>query len=371
MQNMTPIGELNQALSSTYRHAAGGVLEWKQEKAFFEAQIKRNPKISRAVNNREPATIESLKLAVRECAAMGLSMSPNAQLVYFIPRKTRKRKQGESDADYFRVPIIVTATPSYRGLAYSAMNYAGAAHVAAEVVFQAELDGTKTGDPNVPHFIYNGPIREPKHRPTLDSKQRNENDAVGVYCVVKMQDSTFRCEYVDAPTVLKIRQLSDLPNSLMWTKLWTEGWRKVPIRRICKTVMVTSSRLAVAIESLNRVEGIGFDETPAALSDDRDASRGVAGLADAMNHRAIEHEDLSQEHEPKDAITLQHPTESKHPPGTIEWWLNQIGAADSLQRLDDIKVAALTDGVDQSEDADAFRQQYSTRFKAIKDGDSQ
>lgn len=369
MKELTPIGELNQALSSTYRHAAGGVLEWKQEKAFFEAQIKKNWRIDRAVNNRVPATIDSLKLAVRECAAMGLSMSPNAQLVYFIPRKTRKKKHGESDADYNSVPIIVTATPSYRGLAYSAMNYAGAAHVAAEVVFQTELDGADRGDPNVPHFIYNGPIREPKHRPTLNPKQRNESDAVGVYCVVKMQDGTFRCEYVDAPTVLKIRQLSDLPNSLMWTKLWTEGWRKVPIRRICKTVMVTSSRLSVAIESLNRVEGIGFDETPAALSDDRDASRGVAGLGDAMKQRAIEHDDLSNEQEPKDAITLQDVAESSQPPGTIEWWCDQIIAAESLQRLDDIKAAALSDGVDQSEDADAFRQQYSTRFKAIKDED--
>jgi len=357
MKNMTPVGELNRALSSTYRHAAGGVLEWKQEKAFFEAQIKRNPKISRAVNNRIPATIESLKLAVRECAAMGLSMSPNAQLVYFIPRKTRKMKPGESKSEYDRVPIIVTATPSYRGLAYSAMNYAGAEQVAAEVVFEADK------------FEYRGPVQEPLHIPTLNNKLRNEGSAIGVYAVVRMQGGTSRCEYVDAPTVQKIRQLSDFPNGLMWTKLWTEGWRKVPIRRICKTVMVTSSRLSVAIESLNRVEGIGFDETPVALSDDRDATVGVAGLADAMNHRAIEHEDLSDESEPKDAITLQDAAESTQPPGTIEWWCDQIMAAESLQRLDDIKVAALSDGVDQSEDADAFRQQYSLRFNAIKEGE--
>jgi len=214
MRELTPIGELNQALSSTYRHAAGGVLEWKQEKAFFEAQIKRNAKISRAVNNRVPATIDSLKLAVRECAAMGLSMSPNAQLVYFIPRKTRKQKPGESKADYESVPIIVTATPSYRGLAYSAMNYAGAEQIAAEVVFQAELDGAKIDDSHAPCFIYNGPMREPKHRPTLQPLQRNESDAVGVYALVRMQGGTFRCEYVDPPTVLKIRQWSDFPNGI-------------------------------------------------------------------------------------------------------------------------------------------------------------
>lgn len=358
MRQLTPIGELNQALSSTYRHAAGGVLEWKQEKAFFEAQIKRNPKISRAVQNKIPATVESLKLAVRECAAMGLSMSPNAQLVYFIPRKARKKKPGESDADYNSVPIIVTATPSYRGLAYSAMNYAGAEQVAAEVVFDAD------------DFEYRGPIQEPKHIPTLDNKLRNEGAAIGVYAIVRMQGGTFRCEYVDAPTVQKIRQLSDFPNGLMWTRLWTEGWRKVPIRRICKTVMVTNSRMFAAIESLNKYEGIGFDEAPTALLNDHDATRGVAGLGDAMKHRAIEHDELVDEPPPKDAIQLQDQAESRHPLGAIEWWVNQIDAAESLQRLDDIKAAALADQVDTSADADVFRTHYSDRCKAVREANA-
>lgn len=355
MKPLTPVGELNLALSSTYRHAAGGVLEWKAEKAFFEAQIKRNPKISCAVNNRVPATVESLKLAVRECAAMGLSMSPNAQLVYFIPRKARKMKPGESKQDYENVPIIVTATPSYRGLAYSAMNYAGAEQVAAEVVFAAD------------QFEYRGPIQEPLHIPTLDNTKRHEGVAIGVYAVVRMNGGTYRCEYTDAPTVQKIRQLSDFPNGLMWTKLWTEGWRKVPIRRICKTVMVTNSRMAAAVNALNHSEGIGFDEAPLALTDDQDATRGVAGLGDAMKQRAIEHDDLSNEPEAKDAITLQNPAESTHPPGSIEWWISQIGAADSLQRLDDIKAAALADSVDVSADADMFRSHYADRRKQIKE----
>lgn len=359
MKELTPIGELNRSLSATYRHAAGGVLEWKQEKAFFEAQVKRNPKINRAVQNREVATIESLKLAVRECAAMGLSMSPNAQLVYFIPRKARRKKNGESEQDYSRVPIIVTATPSYRGLAYSAMNYAGAAQIAAEVVFGAD------------DFQYRGPINEPLHLPTIDNTLRNEGNAIGVYAIVKMQDGTFRCEYVDAPTVQKIRQLSDFPNGMMWTKLWTEGWRKVPIRRICKTVMVTSSRLAVAIESLNRVEGISFDETPAAITDQQDATRGSAGLGDALRQRTIEHDDLADEPEPLDAIQLSEVADSKHPPGSIEWWIDQCAAADDFERLDDIKAAALADGVDRSDDADIFREQWTSRRKAIREANDE
>ena len=359
MKALTPVGELNRAVSSTYRHAAGGVLEWKQEKAFFEAQIKKNWQIARAVNNNVTATIESLKLAVRECASMGLSMSPNAQLVYFIPRKARKQKAGESKEDYAKVPIIVTATPSYRGLAYIAMNYAGAQQIAAEVVYEADL---------IPpcKFEYRGPITEPLHKPTLDNTKRHEKAAIGVYAVVRMQDGTFRCEYVDAPTVQKIRQLSDFPNGMMWKKLWTEGWRKVPIRRICKTVMVTEPRMAVAVEAMNTVEGISFDEIPTTEAEARERiSSGVAGLGEAMKQQVIEH-DEPIDAEPTEAITLQDPKSCTHPPGSIEWWSIQVLAAETLARMDDIKVAALADGVDRSDDADSFRQIFAERSRTIR-----
>ena len=355
MKALTPVGELNRAVSSTYRHAAGGVLEWKQEKAFFEAQIKKNWQIAKAVNNGIVATIDSLKLAVRECASMGLSMSPNAQLVYFIPRKARKMKPGESKEDYAKVPILVTATPSYRGLAYIAMNYAGAQQIAAEVVYEADF------------FRYLGPIKEPEHVPTLDNKLRHEKAAIGVYAVVRMQDGTFRCEYVDAPTVQKIRQLSDFPNGMMWTKLWTEGWRKVPIRRICKTVMVTEPRRAVAVEAMNTVEGIGFDEIPTTEAEARERiSSGVAGLGEAMKQQVIEH-DEPIDAEPTEAITLQNPAESTNPPGAIEWWWDKIQAAADLERMDTIRAAALLDGVDRSDDADEFRRIYTERCKQIRE----
>lgn len=354
MKPLTPVSELNRAVSSTYRHAAGGVLVWPQERPFFDAQIKKNWRIAKAVNNGVTATIESLRLAALECAAMGLSMSIGAQLVYFIPRKARKIQPGESKADYESVPILVTATPSYRGLAYIAMNYAGAQQIAAEVVYEADF------------FRYLGPIKEPEHVPTLDNTRRHEQAAIGVYAIVRMQDGTFRCEYVDAPTVQKIRQLSDFPNGMMWTKLWTEGWRKVPIRRICKTVMVTEPRMAAAVEAMNTVEGIGFDEIPTTEAEARERlSTGVTGLGEAMKQKAIEHDEPTDA-EPTEAITLQNPAESKHPPGTIEWWCDQIHGAEDLSRMDDIKVAAITDGVDRSDDADAFRQAYMNRCKELR-----
>lgn len=332
--------ELNKDLSYVYRHAAGGVLEWSQEKSFFEAQIRRNPQINKAVRNKAPATIESLKLAVRECAGMGLSMSPNASLVYFIPRRAWKPKPGENAES---IPLIVTATPSYRGLAYIAMHYAGAEQVCSEVVYADD------------EFQYRGPMEKPKHVPTLDNSKRHEKTAIGVYALVKMQTGDYRCEYVDAPTVQKIRQLSEFPNSMMWTKLWTEGWRKVPIRRICKTVMVTDKRMAVAVEAMNRDESIIIDpEHDRHTADDKPT--GVDGLKQAMQRPPVEDEMLA----------LPNPVSTTHPPGSIEWWLAQLNGADSLERMDEIKAAALLDRVDMSDDADTFRDSFAKRCKEIR-----
>ena len=353
-QKLAPINELNNAVSRVYHQAAGGVLTWKQEKSFFEAQIKKNWQIAQAVQNGKPGTIESLKLAARECAAMGLSMSPNAQLVYFIPRRSRKKFDNESKQEYEnKTQIIVTATPSYRGLAYIAMNYAGAEQIAAEVVFAADK------------FEYRGPMEKPLHVPTLDNNKRTERDAIGVYALVKMQTGDYRCEYVDAPTVMKIRQMSEMPNSSMWTKLWTEGWRKVPIRRICKTVMVTEPRMAAAVESMNVIEGIVMDEPHDRHSNNAEKRGGVAGLADALGDKAVdEPEELDEP--ATEALALPNPAESSDPPGSIEWWWCQMNAATDLQRMDEIKVAALQDGVDRSDDADEFRRVYSDRYKELR-----
>lgn len=348
-KNLPAIAEIGRSLASSFNAAAPEDMRWRHERAFFEAQIKRDWKVARAVERRVPDTIESLKLAARECASMGLTMSPTAQLVYFIPRGKHKGSEIQ----------IVTASPSYRGLSYIATHYANAEIVASEVVYADD------------RFRYLGPLTMPEHEPTLDNRKRNEQFAIGAYALVKFRTGTIRCEYVDAPTILRIRQLSEFPNALMWTTLWTEGWRKVAMRRISKTAMNSAPRMLAATDVMNRNEGIILpdhsqppSERVTANGDDTPPARprGMDGLGETLNgeYSVVD----PPEEEPPPA---RYQAESQHPPGSIEYWCDQINGAASLEQLDDVKVAALEEHVDRDEEiADFFRSKWSARRKELR-----
>lgn len=211
MATPSPSALVSRQLATKFHHAAPELMTWAQERQFFQLQVQRctdsNKSVQAGVANNVERTIESLRDAALTCAAMGLSMNPIAQLVYFIPRRERTFNEDldKSKAEYeAKVPWIITATPSYRGLAFICTRYAGADDVAAEIVFKADK------------FELRGPLEIPLHRPTLDNEQRKYELAIGVYCAIRWPGGRGRCEYIDAPTVERIRLLSDRQFSLMW-----------------------------------------------------------------------------------------------------------------------------------------------------------
>lgn len=400
-----PLQTLNRSIAPAYRSAAPDFLHWQQEKEFFRIQIARDWKIAKAIADGRVETIESAKQAARECAAMGLTMNPAAKLVYFIPRRARKKWDRETDKEYDeRVPWLLTATPSYMGLAFIGTRYGGAELFAAEIVYQVELDGAKKPDDgHSPRFILNGPIHEPMHRPTLDNRERIEAKAAGAYAVVVMKSGRVRCEYIDAPTIQKIRSLSEVPNSLMWTKLWTEGWKKAAIRRIAKLINTTEPRMLAAIDTLDRNEGIvlehddGGGDSFTGNTPPDDSSNGSqatdappaagrtrrsAGLSAALNgaRRRYDEAELAGDPEPDyapgtapaaeasadpDAFV---PVDSRHPDGSIEWFGDQLAAATTRDRLEEIKLEALHRRIDTGPDADSFREMFARRAREIRNG---
>ena len=368
-----------------FRHVAPTTLDWASEREFLYAQIFRpgNEAVIEMIERGVEETIESIRRAARSSAAMGLTMNPTAALVYFIPRRARRRNSelypdDKSEAHYKQnVPWIVTATPSYRGLAYVCTHYAGFDDVVSEVVYKG--DSVKE---------YHGPLEPFRHVATLDAAERTDKNALGAYAMF-VKGKRVRTEYVDAATIQLVRGKSDNPGGLMWTTFWTEGWRKVPVRRGAKLAMqgagvAGGDRWTAAELAMQQSDGITFDEAgqpvdvprgtgaPAEPTSGPTASaskpRGMGGLKDRMAAATTRAQDATTETElpPASKTLLALPAPSKHPEGSIEWWLDQVGAAGSLMRLDEIKAAALECKVDRGEDADAFRAGFADRRRALK-----
>lgn len=221
---------------STYKE-----LRWSEEKHFMMDVLTRTPSL-------RACTPESLVQSVLQAAGMGLSLNPIKKQVYLIPRKERKKRQGESDADYGNVPTLAYASPSYMGLCDLATREAVVRWMKAEVVFIAD------------HFLFRGPLDKPDHAPTVKADQRREMDAIGVYCVAKTVDGDYLVEFMDRHMVQLCRKMSDIPNSTMWhpDKLWTEGWKKAVIRRAWKTLPKSPAALN-AFNQLNTYEGYSLE----------------------------------------------------------------------------------------------------------------
>lgn len=195
------------------------------------------------------ATPETIGQAMLQAAAMGLSLNPSLGYCYLIPRRARKRRQGETEEQYAQVPTIAYATPSYRGLSDVCQRSGKVAWIRAEAVFSAD------------RFVYRGPAEKPEHVPSLKPSERMEKHATGVYALARLENGDFLCEYLDRDTVQRIRKMSEFSGSTMWhpDKLWTEGWKKAAIRRLTKT-LPKSPAIDVAIEQLNTFEGAAVEE---------------------------------------------------------------------------------------------------------------
>lgn len=376
---------ITKTLGAAFARAAPENLTWMQEREFFQVQVRRttdsNKSIEAAVINGNERTIESLRQAARQCAAMGLSMNPIAALVYFIPRRERTFNEeiDKSQAEYQQnVPWIITATPSYRGLAWIITHYAGASDVAASEVY--------AGD----DFQLRGPMERPKHLPTADNKLRSYAHAIGVYALAVWPGSRCRCEYVDAPTIERIRAMSDRPGALMWNpaKFWTEGWKKAAVRRLAKLAIQGNTRFDAAEEAMQAADGItidqGADDVPRGTPPGAPASgakaRGMDGLRSKLDQAAGAATAATEAQATVDAAIkptletkLEPPwwVESKQPPETIEWWADQIAAAADGERLDRVKVEALAKKVDQGVDADAFRKLFRERKVTLRGASQQ
>lgn len=214
-------------------------LAFAQEKMHVLALVKR----TRSLRDARP---DSIYDAMLQAASMGLSLNPTLGHCYLITRRMRRKRQGESDQEYAKVPTIAYATPSYRGLIHIPVAAGAVRFARAEVVY------------SVDKFVYRGPHHDVEYEMKTPHGQQTEGNAVGVFAVARTSHGDYLTEWMPRDTVQRIRKMSDMPNSTMWhpDKLWTEGWKKSVLRRLYKTLPDAPVGLTAAMDVLNSNEGL-------------------------------------------------------------------------------------------------------------------
>lgn len=215
-------------------------LTWAVEKNFLMSIIKSSKQL-------KLCTVDSLQASALQAASTGLSLNPMLAHIYLIPRRMRKRKQGESDKEYEKVPSFAYPSPSYKGLSYLATKTGSVRYIRSEVVFKDDV------------FEFYGVADKPKYiGNSIKTGNREEKHCIGVYAIARLKDGDYLTEFIDKKTIIKIKNMSENSNGIMWnpSKLWGEGFRKAAIRRLAKTLPGQCDLIHKAIDVLNQHEGM-------------------------------------------------------------------------------------------------------------------
>jgi recombination protein RecT len=190
---------------------AHGAVEWEKEASFAVQALKNNNYLC-GIAYSNP---DSLKMAVVNVAAIGLTLNPVRALAYLVPRDGR-----------------VSLDVSYRGYIQLAIDSGAIEWAKAEVVCEKD------------EFEYNGMGREPSHRFHPFSERGNP---VGAYCVVKTKTGDYLVEMMSIEDIFNIRDRSKSYQaykkkgvSCPWVTDESEMIRKTVIRRAYKSWPIPS-----------------------------------------------------------------------------------------------------------------------------------
>ena len=206
---------------------AHGAVDWEKEASFAVQALKNNNYLC-GVAYGNP---DSLKMAVVNVAAVGLTLNPVRALAYLVPRDGR-----------------VSLDVSYRGYIQLAIDSGAIEWAKAEVVFEQD------------EFQYNGMGREPTHRFNPFSER---GSPVGAYCAVKTKSGDYLVEMMSIADIYSIRDRSKAwqsykkkGSSCPWVTDEGEMIRKTVIRRAYKMWPIPSA----SAERLEEAMQATFDD---------------------------------------------------------------------------------------------------------------
>ncbi len=198
------------------------LLDYKAEAVFATQACLNNDTLRKTA--QEDST--SLKLAMFNVAAIGLSLNPSQGLAYLVPRKGK-----------------VILDISYRGLIALAVETGSILWAKAELVY--------TND----EFVYKGPAEKPDH--TCDPFSTNRGEVRGGYCIAELPGGGVLVEPMSRADMDKIKATSAAANG-PW-KNWEDQMQlKSVVKRASKWWPKTTPRFAAALQILNEENGEGI-----------------------------------------------------------------------------------------------------------------
>lgn len=215
----------------SFQKANSSGLEYQAESLFAMQACQNNDYLMR-VASENPT---SLKIAIANVAAIGLTLNPVFGFAFLVPRDGR-----------------VLLDISYRGLIKIATDIGSIKWAKAELVYTKD------------DFRYLGPAKSPHHIADIFASPEDRGEFRGAYCVAKTSDGDMLVEAMRAEQVYRARDKSlayTKHKSGPWVDWFDEMAKKTVIKRGSKTWPKTDreQQLAEALRILNVDNGEGLE----------------------------------------------------------------------------------------------------------------
>jgi len=229
-------------------------LKFKQESQFAIQLLQENSFLLKIAQSNP----DSLKNAIINIGAVGLTLNPVEKKAYLIPRKGR-----------------VCLDVSYMGLADIAINTGSIKFVQSKLVYSND------------EFEIVSATKEPIHK---YDPFKNRGEFVGAYCLVKTADNDYLTEPMSKTEIESIRDRSESwkkNKSGPWSTDFSEMSKKSTIRRAYKLWPKTNKSIQMdnAVSMLNHVEGIDFEKEKAEAEEQKQIEVNQAIAKEKENYK--------------------------------------------------------------------------------------
>lgn len=204
--------------------ANGKLLDFRQECLFAQQQIMKNSYTAGVAQEN----LNSLKAAIMNVAAIGISLNPALQHAYLVPRDKK-----------------ICLDISFRGLVKLATESGAITWAKAELVFEKDA------------FAYRGPSTAPVHEADVFG---DRGALKGGYVIAKLPDGEVLIDVMSVAEIHKVRDTSKAKDKGPWVDWYHEMCKKTLIKRAYKSWPQTEGRVRLdrAVATLNETEGLAY-----------------------------------------------------------------------------------------------------------------